>query len=115
MAIPRRHGGAGWVAEWLKAPVLKTGRPARVSWVRIPPHPPFQSLRGHCVCANVRHQRLERPGLRSHDADLALRDFDALGERAEMVAPVAAAFEAETLTRGAGEFAEHLRRHSLQA
>ena len=31
---------AGWVVEWLKAPVLKTGRPARVSWVRIPPHPP---------------------------------------------------------------------------
>jgi hypothetical protein len=25
----------------LKAPVLKTGRPARVSWVRIPPHPPL--------------------------------------------------------------------------
>jgi hypothetical protein len=30
----------GWVVERLKAPVLKTGRPARVSWVRIPPHPP---------------------------------------------------------------------------
>ena len=34
----------GWVAEWLKAPVLKTGEPARVPWVRIPPHPP-ESLR----------------------------------------------------------------------
>lgn len=32
--------GQGWVAERLKAPVLKTGRPARASWVRIPPHPP---------------------------------------------------------------------------
>ncbi len=30
----------GWVAERLKAPVLKTGRRLRVSWVRIPPHPP---------------------------------------------------------------------------
>ena len=30
----------GWVAEWLKAPVLKTGRRASVSRVRIPPHPP---------------------------------------------------------------------------
>ena len=30
----------GWVAEWLKAPVLKTGRRASVSGVRIPPHPP---------------------------------------------------------------------------
>ena len=29
------------MAEWLKAPVLKTGRPARVSWVRIPPRPPL--------------------------------------------------------------------------
>jgi hypothetical protein len=28
------------VAERLKAPVLKTGRRATVSWVRIPPHPP---------------------------------------------------------------------------
>lgn len=32
---------AGGVAERLKAPVLKTGRPVRVSWVRIPP-PPFR-------------------------------------------------------------------------
>ena len=31
--------GVGEVAEWLKAPVLKTGRPARVSGVRIPPSP----------------------------------------------------------------------------
>ena len=41
---PSRFGGAvrsGWVAEWLKAPVLKTGRRATVSWVRIPPHPPI--------------------------------------------------------------------------
>ncbi len=30
----------GWVAERLKAPVLKTGRRETVSWVRIPPHPP---------------------------------------------------------------------------
>jgi hypothetical protein len=28
------------VAERLKAPVLKTGEPARAPWVRIPPHPP---------------------------------------------------------------------------
>src|SRR3954451_1770665 len=31
---------AGRVAEWFKAPVLKTGVPARVPWVRIPPLPP---------------------------------------------------------------------------
>ena len=28
------------MAEWLKAPVLKTGKRASVSRVRIPPHPP---------------------------------------------------------------------------
>lgn len=31
----------GGVAEWLKAPVLKTGRRVTVSWVRIPPPPPL--------------------------------------------------------------------------
>jgi hypothetical protein len=31
---------AGEVAEWLMAPVLKTGMPERVSGVRIPPSPP---------------------------------------------------------------------------
>src|SRR5947209_10581197 len=34
---------SGWVAERLKAPVLKTGRGASLSWVRIPPHPPLLS------------------------------------------------------------------------
>ncbi len=29
----------GWVAEWFKAPVLKTGVRATVPWVQIPPHP----------------------------------------------------------------------------
>jgi hypothetical protein len=33
-------GGAGWVAERFKAPVLKTGVRATAPWVRIPPHPP---------------------------------------------------------------------------
>lgn len=31
----------GWVAERLKAPVLKTGEGVSFPWVRIPPHPPF--------------------------------------------------------------------------
>src|ERR1700742_2039159 len=34
----------GRVAEWFKAPVLKTGVPARVPWVRIPPLPPASIL-----------------------------------------------------------------------
>ena len=37
----------GRVAEWFKAPVLKTGVPARVPWVRIPPLPPVQYRTGH--------------------------------------------------------------------
>jgi hypothetical protein len=32
------------VAEWFKAPVLKTGRGATLSWVRIPPRPPIVSI-----------------------------------------------------------------------
>src|SRR5579871_6513323 len=31
---------SGGVAEWLKAPVLKTGRDESLSWVQIPPPPP---------------------------------------------------------------------------
>jgi hypothetical protein len=31
---------AGRVVEWLKTAVLKTARPSRASWVRIPPLPP---------------------------------------------------------------------------
>jgi hypothetical protein len=61
--------------------------------------PPFQSLSGHCVCAAVRHKRLEQPGLRSHDADLAFSNLDALGERAKMVTAVAAAFKPGYLSR----------------
>ncbi len=30
----------GWVPEWFKGPVLKTGGSQRSPWVRIPPHPP---------------------------------------------------------------------------
>ena len=31
----------GWVTEWLKVPVLKTGEGESLPWVRIPPHPPY--------------------------------------------------------------------------
>src|SRR5262245_54306287 len=33
------RGSPGQVSEWLKEPVSKTGIPATVSWVRIPPCP----------------------------------------------------------------------------
>ena len=36
--MKRRAGG---VAEWFKAPVLKTGVGASPPWVRIPPPPPL--------------------------------------------------------------------------
>ncbi len=41
-SAPSTAGGVhnGWVAEWFKAPVLKTGVGSRSPGVRIPPHPP---------------------------------------------------------------------------
>ena len=48
------------MAEWLMAPVLKTGVPERVPGVRIPPSPPFQ----------VRLQRTPYP-LRANQAECA--------------------------------------------
>jgi hypothetical protein len=49
----------GWVAEWFKAPVLKTGVGESPPWVRIPPHPlSFQSvkqvLRAFCEECDLR-------------------------------------------------------------
>src|ERR1035441_1073649 len=41
MGLVIYHRDDGRVAEWLMAPVLKTGVPERVSGVRIPPLPPF--------------------------------------------------------------------------
>ena len=39
LGVPRRVGTPGRVAEWLKAPVLKTGVRESVPGVRIPPRP----------------------------------------------------------------------------
>ncbi len=36
----------GWVAEWSNAPVSKTGIAATLSWVQIPPHPPYNQRLG---------------------------------------------------------------------
>jgi hypothetical protein len=44
----------GEVAEWLMAPVLKTGIPERVSGVRIPPSPPdFPNPCSFCVAPKI--------------------------------------------------------------
>src|SRR5262249_19241932 len=39
------EGRSGEVAEWFKAPVLKTGVGASLPWVRIPPSPPTTEKR----------------------------------------------------------------------
>ena len=51
----------GRVAEWLMAPVLKTGVPERVSGVRIPPLPPFR-LRFVLFCRKNLETRRNTPG-----------------------------------------------------
>ena len=51
---------SGRVAEWLMAPVLKTGVPERVSGVRIPPLPPY-SLRVLILQATLLGNRRNLP------------------------------------------------------
>jgi hypothetical protein len=56
------------VAEWFKAPVLKTGVPARVPWVRIPPLPPlFNEINGF--------DTLSRGGFDTFRLSSVLRNF----------------------------------------
>jgi hypothetical protein len=75
----------GRVAEWFKAPVLKTGVPARVPWVRIPPLPPHRYKAGNADSRRfltfLGHQRPQQGAFRPHDAARVFRDLDALGER----------------------------------
>ena len=47
----------GEMAEWLKAPVLKTGKGATLSWVRIPVSPPLQSKFSKFI-NYVQHKRI---------------------------------------------------------
>ena len=62
---------AGEVAEWFKAPVLKTGVGASLPWVRIPPSPPL--LLGRTFSAPPRaHTEAQQPrafALRPQDCD----------------------------------------------
>src|SRR5882757_1779384 len=52
----------GRVAEWFKAPVLKTGEGASLPWVRIPPRPrlSFAPVRGDPVRASNPPTNLHR-------------------------------------------------------
>ena len=43
----------GGVVEWPNTAVLKTVRPERVSWVRIPPPPPTSLGISLCSCHSV--------------------------------------------------------------
>jgi hypothetical protein len=45
---------SGEVAEWFKAPVLKTGVGASLPWVRIPPSPPVASVAQATVLSSTR-------------------------------------------------------------
>ena len=64
----------GWVAERLNAPVLKTGKGASPSWVRIPPHPPKYSAKTTLLIqAAARLRQSSRKGARARFASTSLR------------------------------------------
>ena len=53
------------MAEWFKAPVLKTGVGASPPWVRIPPHPPAHCIRSSLVVSQcLDPQEITALGLR---------------------------------------------------
>jgi hypothetical protein len=60
-------------------------------------------------------QRLKQIAFRADDPDFAVCDLDALGERAEMIAAMAAAVDPDPLARRPGEPLDHLRRDGLLA
>jgi hypothetical protein len=54
------NSNVGRVAEWFKAPVLKTGVPARVPWVRIPPLPPLTNWFCYILWICIKQRAIER-------------------------------------------------------
>ncbi len=77
-------GSIGEVAEWSKAAVLKTADRASGPGGRIPPSPPLGNKAGHASfcrsCDVSSDQRSQQVVFRSHNPDLALRNFDARGK-----------------------------------
>jgi hypothetical protein len=63
-----------------------------------------------CAC-----QCSQQIALRSHYADFALVNFDALSQCAQVVTAVAAAVETDALTGGLGGLSQHFRRYGLLA
>ncbi|WP_426256107.1 hypothetical protein [Sphingomonas sp. DC2300-3] len=49
---------------------------------------------------------------RPHDPHLVVRDLNALGEGAQVIPPIAAAFDPQVPARGLRKGVDHLRRHS---
>ena len=79
--------------------------------VRIPPSPPLQNRTANAGRSRFYACRggegLKQIALRADDADLAVCDLDALGERAEVVAAIAAAVDPDPLACGPGESLDH--------
>src|SRR5690606_24151120 len=63
--------GSGKVAEWSKAPVLKTGVAATPPWVRSPPLPPHYALRASCVLASQSYSAGRPPAGSSGNVSLS--------------------------------------------
>jgi hypothetical protein len=86
-----------------------------MDWQTLPP--PLQNTTANAgsswLYASRRGERLKQIAFRTHDADLAIRDLDALSERAEMVAAVAAAINLHPLLCRPGELLDHLRRDDV--
>src|SRR6266567_8149360 len=81
--VAQTPAGNGWVAEWLKAPVLKTGRGASPSWVRIPPHPPTPLFRGVVLAAPIAcadNRRAQEPTLQNGGDDHGARRQNSVRE-----------------------------------
>lgn len=64
----------GQVAEWLNAPVLKTGIPATVSWVRIPPCPLLSLRRRTSILCGAALRRSRPRNRRATTATVATAD-----------------------------------------
>src|SRR5882672_9565906 len=109
----------GEVPEWSIGTVSKTVVRASVPWVRIPPSPPFQNRTANAgrsrPYTRAGREGSEKVAFRPHDANLLVRHLDPLGERAQVVAAIAAAVDPHPRPRRPGELPDHLRRDRLPA
>ena len=87
--------------------------------VRIPYGTPFRNRTANAHRRRARtersHQRVQQIAPRSNDSDLAVRDLNALGERPQAVAAIAAAGDPYSLASRGSELPYHGRRDRLLA